>query len=98
VPRRREGVGLHCKDSCAAPQRKYIGRIRPSGGEPAAASAASLVGRESLPEQNPRPLPDAVKPLVQWIHITSKEIKDRRGLLLKNGKAGNCGLPKAPEW
>jgi hypothetical protein len=37
----------------------------------------SLVGRESLPEQNPRPLPDAVKPLVQWIHITSKEIKKK---------------------
>jgi hypothetical protein len=58
----------------------------------------SLVGLESLPEQHPRPLPDAVKPLVQWIHITSKEIKNQRGLLLKNGKAGNCGLPKAPEW
>jgi hypothetical protein len=31
VPRRREGVGLHCKDSCAASQRKYIGRIRLAG-------------------------------------------------------------------
>jgi hypothetical protein len=58
----------------------------------------SLVGLESLPEQHPRPLPDAVKPLVQWFHITSKEIENQRALLLKNGKTGNCGLPNAPEW
>jgi len=58
----------------------------------------SVVGRESLPEQHPRPLPGAVKPLVQWIRVTSKEIEKQRGLLLRNGKAENCGLPKAPDW
>jgi hypothetical protein len=58
----------------------------------------SLVGLESLPQQHPRPLPDAVKPVVQWFHVTSKEIEKQRALLLKNGKTGNCGLPNAPEW
>jgi hypothetical protein len=58
----------------------------------------SLVARESLPEQEPRPWPDAVKPLIQWLHITSKEIEKQRALLLKKAKAGNCGLPNAPDW
>jgi hypothetical protein len=58
----------------------------------------SLVGLESLPQQRPRPLPDAVKPLLQWFHITSKEIENQRALLLKNGRNTNCGLPNAPEW
>jgi len=58
----------------------------------------SLVGRESLPQQEPKPLPEAVRPLIQWLHITSKEIEKQRALLLEKAKAGNCGLPDAPGW
>jgi len=58
----------------------------------------SLVGLESVPQQELRPLPDAVKPVLRWLHVTSKEIEKQSALLLKNGQMSNCGLPKAPGW
>jgi hypothetical protein len=62
---------------------------------PEETQAFFLVGREGMPKQDPKPLPQSIKPLIEWIGETRKQIDKRKTFLIKGANPVNCWLPRS---